>query len=146
MQPPFLKAFLRIASSTISQRHCRDTALWAQSSYRCSKTKATSFIFSRNSHLMAWGGGIYTQHYYRIRLSVIPNWGNLYKKRTLVHCLMHQHAFVLCIIRIAQACLLHHFVCVDSITSSDKSCCYQLCNKYTFCLVERLYGCAIRDL
>ena len=24
---------------------------------------------------MAWGGGIYTQHYYRIRLSVIPNWG-----------------------------------------------------------------------
>lgn len=23
--------------------------------FRCSKTKATSFIFSRNSHLMAWG-------------------------------------------------------------------------------------------
>ena len=76
----------------------------------------------------------------------VRNMSNLYKKRTLMHCLMHQHAFVLCIIRIAQARLLHHFVCVDSITSSDKSCCYQLCNKYTFCLVERLYGCAIRDL
>ena len=24
---------------------------------------------------MAWGGGIHTQYYYRIRLSVIPNWG-----------------------------------------------------------------------
>ena len=24
---------------------------------------------------MTWGGGVYSWHYYRIRLSVIPNWG-----------------------------------------------------------------------
>ena len=65
----------RIASSTISQKHCRDTASRTQSSSRCSESKATSFILFRNSRLMAWGGGVHMQHYYRIRLSVIPNRG-----------------------------------------------------------------------
>ena len=66
---------LHLASSTISQKHCRDTASRTQSSSRCSESKAISFILFRNSRLMAWGGGVHTQHYYRIRLSVIPNRG-----------------------------------------------------------------------